>query len=135
MVIYIRDIRNSLSSFYQRTSKTLLYVLSHVQLFATPWTVACQVSLSMGFTRQEYWSGLPCPPQGDRPHPWIEPMSLLSSSLQVDSLLLSHQGNPFLFYLLLICFHVFTCHHYFFFFPYQHLEWGKKDKIHHSIPF
>ena len=38
--------------------------LSHVQLFVTPWTVACQVPLSMGFSRQEYWSGLPCPPSG-----------------------------------------------------------------------
>ena len=50
MVIYIWDIRNSLSSFYQRTSKTLLYVLSHVQLFATPW--ACKAPLSMEFFRQ-----------------------------------------------------------------------------------
>ena len=57
MVIYIRDIRNSLSSFYQRTSKTLLYVLSHVQLFATPWTVACKAPLSMEFFRQVYWVG------------------------------------------------------------------------------
>ena len=45
-------------------------VLSHfrcVQLFATSWTVAHQISLSMGFCRQEYWSGLPCPPPGDLP--------------------------------------------------------------------
>ena len=41
---------------------------SHCQLFATPWTVACQASLSMGFSRQEYWSGFPCPPPGDLPH-------------------------------------------------------------------
>ena len=52
-----------------------VYVLSHVQLFVTPWTVACQASLSTGFFRQEYWSGLPFPPPGDLPHPGIEPIS------------------------------------------------------------
>ena len=46
--------------------------LSHVQLFATPWTVAHQAPLFMGFSRQEYWSGLPCPPPGDPPEPGIE---------------------------------------------------------------
>ena len=40
-------------------------------LFATPWTITCQASLSMGFSRQEYWSGLPCPPPGDLPDPGI----------------------------------------------------------------
>ena len=43
--------------------------LSHVRLFATPWTVAYQASLSMGFSRQEYWSGLPFPSPGDLPDP------------------------------------------------------------------
>ena len=51
------------------------HLLSHVQLFATPWTVACQASLSMGFFRQEYWSGLPFPPPGDLPDQKIEPVS------------------------------------------------------------
>ena len=50
-------------------------MLSHVQLFATPWTVACQAPLSMGFSRQEYWSGLPFPPPGDLPNPGIKPTS------------------------------------------------------------
>ena len=45
----------------------------------------------MGFSRQEYWSGSPCPPPGDLPHPGIDPASLI---LQVDSLPLSHQGSP-----------------------------------------
>ena len=49
--------------------------LSHVRLFATPWTVAYQASLSMGFSRQEYWSGLPFPSPGDLPDPGIEPRS------------------------------------------------------------
>ena len=54
---------------------------SHVQLCVTPWTVAHQTPLSMGFSRQEYWSGLPCPPPGDLPNPGIEPASLASPTL------------------------------------------------------
>ena len=49
--------------------------LSRVQLFATPRTVAYQAPLSMGFSRQEYWSGLPFPSPGDLPDPGIEPRS------------------------------------------------------------
>ena len=49
--------------------------LSRVQLFATPWSVAYQASPSMGFSRQEYWSGSPFPSPGDLPDPWIEPES------------------------------------------------------------
>ena len=58
-----------------------------------PWTVAHQAPLSMEFSRQEYWSGLPCPPLGDLPNPGIEPMSPVSPALQADSLPLSHQGS------------------------------------------
>ena len=54
---------------------------SHVWLFATLWTVAHQAALSMGFSRQEYYSRLPCPPPGDLPHPGIEPTSLTSPAL------------------------------------------------------
>ena len=54
-----------------------------VQLFATPLTVACQAPLSMGFSRQEYWSGLPFPSPGDLPDPGLEPGS---PALQADSL-------------------------------------------------
>ena len=56
-------------------------VLSHVQLFATPRTVSHQAPLSLGFPRQEYWSGLPFPPPGDLPDPGIEPSSLVSPAL------------------------------------------------------
>ena len=49
--------------------------------FVTPWTVARQAPLSMGFHRPEYWSGLLCPPPGDLPDPGIEPMSLMSPAL------------------------------------------------------
>ena len=54
---------------------------SCVRLFATPWTVAHQAPLSMGFSRQEYWSGLPCPPPGDLPDPGVETESLMSPAL------------------------------------------------------
>ena len=59
-------------------------MLSQVQLFMTPWTVACQVPLSMGFPRQEYWLSFPSP--GDLPNPGIEPTSPVSPALQTDSL-------------------------------------------------
>ena len=65
-------------------------MLSHVWVFATPWTVAYQAPLSMGFSSQEYWSGLPCPPPGDLPSPGIEPRS---PALQVDSLLSKPPGK------------------------------------------
>ena len=66
------------------------YLLSHAQIFVTPWTVAHQAPLSMGILRQEYWSGLLCPPPEDLPNPGIQPRSL---SLQVDSLLSEPQGS------------------------------------------
>ena len=67
---------------------------SHVRLFATPWTVAHQVPLCMGFSRQKYWSGLPCPPPGDLPDPGIEPWSLCLPYWQTASLLLPPPGKP-----------------------------------------
>ena len=54
----------------------LHYMLSHVQLTATSWTMARQAPLSMGFSRQKYWSGLPFPPPGDLPNPKIKLVSL-----------------------------------------------------------
>ena len=70
--------------------------VSHIQLFATPWTIACQAPLSMGFSRQRYWSGLPCLPPGYLPDPGIELMSPVSPALQMDSLQPSHRGNTVL---------------------------------------
>ena len=55
-------------------------LLNHVQIFATPWTVACQAPLSMVFFRQEYWSRLPFPPPG-HPDPRIKPVSLCVSCI------------------------------------------------------
>ena len=57
---------------------------------ATPWTVACQAPLSMGFSRQQYWSGSPFPSPGDLPDPGIEPRA---PALQADSLLTELQGK------------------------------------------
>ena len=65
--------------------------LSRVRLFATPWTVAHQAPPSMGFSRQEYWSGLPFPSPGDRPNPGIEPGS---PALQADTLTSEPPGKP-----------------------------------------
>ena len=56
----------------------MLSHFSRVLLFATLWTVACQAPLSRGFSRQEYWSGSPCPSPGDLPDPRIEPVTLVS---------------------------------------------------------
>ena len=67
---------------------------SHVQLFATPWTVARQAPLSMGFSRQEPWSGLPFPSPGDLPDPGIELLSTVSPALQADSSPTELQGKP-----------------------------------------
>ena len=64
--------------------------LSRVRLFTTPWTVAYQAPPSMGFFRQECWSGLPIPSPGDLPDPGIEPWS---PALQADTYHLSHQGS------------------------------------------
>ena len=69
----------------------MLSHFSRVRLFETLWTIAHQAPLSMGFSRQEYWSGLPCPPPGDLPDPGIEPMS---PALQVDSLPTEPPGKP-----------------------------------------
>ena len=71
--------------------KVKVKLLSHVRLSATPWTVAYQSSPSMGFSRQEYWSGLPLPSPGDLPDPGIEPRS---PTLQADTLPSEPPGKP-----------------------------------------
>ena len=76
-----------------KSNKRLCAVLSHSVMSdsATPWTVALQAPLSMGFSRQEYWSGLPCPPPGDLPNPGIQPRF---PALQADSLPSVPPGKP-----------------------------------------
>ena len=81
-------------------SSVVVQLLSHVDSSITPWTVAYQASLSMKFTRREYWNGLPFPSLGDLPNPGIEPGSLTlkteprSPTLQADSLLFEPPGKP-----------------------------------------
>ena len=66
----------------------------HVQLFATPWTVACQAPLSLGFPRQEYWSRLPFPSPGDFPTQGRVPESLLSPTLAGKFFTTESPGKP-----------------------------------------
>ena len=72
----------------------MLSHFSHVLLFVTTCTVACQAPLSMGFSRQEYWSVLPCPHPGDLPGPGIEPVSLMSPELVGGFFNTSTPGKP-----------------------------------------
>ena len=75
-------------------TQPVLNPLSHVWLFVALWTVASQAPLSMGCSRQEYWSGLSCPLPMDLSNPGTKPASPASSALQADSSLLSHGGHP-----------------------------------------
>ena len=68
--VWLCECAKSLQSY-----PTLCNTMDRIRLFVTQWTVACQAPLSMGFSRQEYFSGLPCPPPGDLPDPGIEPAS------------------------------------------------------------
>ena len=78
MVYWAKHERSNLENY--QTTKCCA-VLSHVQIFATPWIVTCQVPLSMAYSRQEYRSGLPFLSPGDLPDPGIEPTSLASPAL------------------------------------------------------
>ena len=71
--------RTQLSTLWFKCASVCLF--SHVQLCVIPWTVACQAPLSVGFSRQESWHGLPCPPPGDLPDPGIESWSPVSPTL------------------------------------------------------
>ena len=72
----------------------MLSRFSCVRLFAALWTVACQTPLSMGFSRQEYWSGLPCPPPRDLLNPGLNPHLLRLLHWQAGSLPLAPPGKP-----------------------------------------
>ena len=78
--------------FSSLMQKVKVKLLSHVRLFVTPWTVAHQAPLSMGFSRQEYWSGLPFPSPGNLPDPRIEPRS---PTLQTGTLTSEPTGKPY----------------------------------------
>jgi len=74
--------------------KCMLSHFSSISLFVTPWTVAHQAPLSMGFSRQEYWSGLPSFLQGIFPTQELNPCLFCLLHWQAGSLPLSHQGSP-----------------------------------------
>ena len=82
----------TLEDFILRSVCVLTH-FSHVQLCATPWTVARQAPLSMGFSRREYWSGLPFPPPGDRPDPGIKPVSQILYLLNRQGSTEMHKQN------------------------------------------
>ena len=71
----------------------MLNCFSRVQLFPTLWTVAHQAPLSVGFSRREYWGGLPFPPPGDLPNPGTEPTCLASPAL-TGGFFTFHLGSP-----------------------------------------
>ena len=85
----LNDEKSFRRSYFVSTSFNVIFPLvllllnhfSHIQLLATPWTIACQAPLSIGFSRQEYWSGLTCPPPGNLPNKGIKPASLTSPAL------------------------------------------------------
>ena len=81
---------------FSKCRASSVQLFSCVLLFVTPWISACQASLSMGFSRQEYWSGLPFPPPGDLSDPGIKPESPVSPALQVDSLPTEPSGKPWI---------------------------------------
>ena len=68
---------------------------SRIRFFVTPWTVAHQAPLSMGFSRQEYWSGVPCPLPGDFRDPGVESRSPKSLTWQAGSLPVEPLGKPY----------------------------------------
>ena len=90
----------------------MLSCYSCVQLFVTPYTLAHQDPLSMGFFLQEYWSRLPCPPPGDIPDPGIKPVSPASPAFQVDSLPAESSGKPIYIQLYKKRYYISTYHIY-----------------------
>ena len=101
----------SLSPWKDIASFSSVQSLSRVRLFVTPWTVACWAPLSMGFSRQEYWSGLSFPPPGDLPNPEIEPGSPASPGLAGRFFTTEPLGKPYTewVFLIKICIWIEMC--------------------------
>ena len=93
----LQEARMNSGLFVKESDSQLMRVfyiaVTKKSLFAAPRTAVHQAPLSMGFSRQEYWSGLSFPTPGDLSDPGIEPTPLVSSALQADSLPLSHWGS------------------------------------------
>ena len=77
----VRQRKRNIISYSMIWSMCCAKSLGHVRVFATPWTKACQVTLSMEFSRQAHWSGLPFPSPGELPNPGIKPLYLMSPAL------------------------------------------------------
>ena len=90
--------------YIQKCCYWILHVcmLGHVRLFVTPWTAACWASLSMEFSRQEYWNGLPFPPPWDLANPGTEPVSLASPALAGGFFTTALRGKPLLDHMVLL---------------------------------
>ena len=100
-------------------------LFSHVQLFVTPWTVACQGPLSMGFSRQEYWSGLPFPPPRNLPDPGIKPLSFASPALAGKFFTTEPPGKP--------CVNVIETNSFSFVFFFTHMYISKIILFHYGL--
>ena len=90
VVMFNNKLSNRKKSLY---TYICVCVCSHARLFITPWTVACQAPLSMEFSKQEYWSGLPFPPPGDLPNQGQNPHLLCLLHWHADSLLTAPPGK------------------------------------------
>ena len=86
-----------LSSVFDMSCAAVLSQSVVSDTFVTPWTVACQAPLSMGFSRHEYWSGLPFPTPGDLLNPGIKPMSLASPALAGEFFTTAPRGKFLIF--------------------------------------
>ena len=85
---------NFIQKHHYHAMMCCVYSVSCVRLSVTTWTIARQAPLSMGLSRQEYWSGLPFPPPGGLPNPGTEPTSPVAPALQVEFLLAEPLGKP-----------------------------------------
>ena len=90
--VSIKFLKDSLMIYI---TSTKVKSLGHVHLFETPWTVACQAPLSIGFSSQKYWSGLPRPSPGDLPDLGIQPISFVSPAM-TDGFFSANWEAPFL---------------------------------------
>ena len=93
MKCHNKSVISLMASFHVALCACMLSRFGSVQFFATPWTVSHPAPLSMRFSRQEYWSGLSCPPPGDLPHPRMEPT--FSHVYWIDKQIVYHTWEAF----------------------------------------
>ena len=108
------------------------YLLSHVQLFVTPWTIACQAPLPMEFSRQAYWSGLPFPSPGDLSDPGIDPLFLVSPALAGGFFTTRPPGKPQHLDIWYVGLHLYACPELFV--RGEPLCWGVVVTLRYQLP-